>query len=136
MTNLLCFRWVNLQKDSSFTFFVTLLKLSSMLLASSQSSASKLTTTRYLYELVIHVVSLKKENQKNLSTPQMVKTLFSRNLGPFIYVSNTPDCTMGTCFTWSPLCRNSILSHTPSLFSNTTGKQSRDVAAIIIFFSI
>lgn len=65
----------------------------------------------------------------------MLKTLFSKNLGPFTYLSQTYLIALRECSTWSLLRRN-ILSHIHFLFSNMIGKQSRDVAAINIFFSI
>lgn len=86
MTNLLCFKWVNLQKDSRFNFYVTVPKTNSMPLTPSQRSASKLKTTHSLYELLAHAVYLKK---KTTHIFQMLKTLFSKNFAPSAYLPQT-----------------------------------------------
>lgn len=70
----------------------------------------------------------------------MLTTLFKKKIEVFyISASNTPDCIKGTYFSlkWEgPLQRNSILSHTPLLFSNMVGKPSRDGTVKNMFFPI
>lgn len=90
MTNLLCFKWVNLQKDSRFNFYVTVPKINSMPLTPSQRSASKLKTTHSLYELLAHAVYLKKK-KPHTHTPNAQNVIFKEFCTFCISASNTPD---------------------------------------------